>query len=177
MMARFSFFPGDPAWWQAFGGIAQAFLALAVFWVTRKYVSLTADLVKLQADVVKLQKQGEQRNLYDRRVRVYDCLMGFLAAFARDAKTDFESIMQLYRDTREAEFLFGSEIPAFIEQVAKTANEHRSLRPDSAYAAGDQHRIDRIGEVEGWLAVRAFEEAKEKFGPYLRLTEPEGPTH
>ena len=168
--------PGDPAWWQAFAGIAQVVLAAALFWITRKYVALTADLVRLQADVVKLQKQSEQRDLYERRVKVFDCTMGFLAAFARDVKIELEPIMQLYRDTREAEFLFGPDVPAFIEKVGKTAHEHRSLRPDTAYATGDQKRIDRITGVEGWLSGPAFEQAKEVFGRYLRLADPETPT-
>lgn len=182
MAAWYSSLFADPGWWQAFVGIVQAFvgivqgvLAFAIFRVTRKYVLLTADLVKLQADVVKLQKQGEQRGLYDRRVKVYDSLMGFLSEFAREMKIDFPPIMQLYRDTREAEFLFGPEIPEFIDHVAKRAGEHRVLQTENVYEAGDQQKINEIQEVEGWLAITASKEAKDKFGRYLRLAESDTP--
>ena len=166
--------PGDPAWWQAFAGVAQAILAVALFYVTHKYVKLTAELVRLQADVATMQKQAERRELYDRRVKVYDVLMSFLALFARDMKIELQAIIQLYRDTREAEFLFGSEIPEFIKLAATAAHEHRSLRPDAAIAAGDVKKMERINEVENWLAGKALEEAKEKFGRYLRLAADDG---
>jgi hypothetical protein len=58
MTALYISLPGDPAWWQAFAGVAQVLLALAIFWVTRKYVNLTGDMVKLQADVLDRQKYG-----------------------------------------------------------------------------------------------------------------------
>ena len=174
MAALYISLPGDPAWWQAFAGVAQVLLALAIFWVTRKYVNLTGDMVKLQTDVLALQKQGEQRELYDRRVRIYDNLMGFLARFARDMKIEFSTIIELYRDTREAEFLFGTEVPAFIDEVAKAANELWTLRPDNAIATGDQPRVNRIHELERWLVTTAFEQAKTLFGRYLKLTDPGG---
>jgi hypothetical protein len=164
--------PGDPAWWQAFTGLIQAILAFAVFYVTHKYVRLTAQLVQLQASVVALQQQSERRESYERRVEVYDALMTFLAEFIRDAGVEFSSIQRLYRDTRQAEFLFASEIPAFIEKVARAANEHLALDPEAAAASGNAERLARAHELELWLVSPAVEEAKEKFGHYLRLTAP-----
>jgi hypothetical protein len=118
---------GDPAWWQAFAAIAQVLLALALLFVTLRYVGLTGELVKLQADIVKLEKKSNQRELYDRRLKVYESVMAFLGGFAQDVKVELSGIMQLYRDTRDAEFLFGDEIPKYIEHVAKTAHEYRVL--------------------------------------------------
>jgi hypothetical protein len=159
--------PGDPAWWQAFAGIVQAGLALAIFYVTRRYVNLTAQLVRLQGDIVNLEKQGKIRELYDRCVKVYDAVMNFLSEFARDLRADPPSIRHLNRDTREAEFLFEAEIPGLIETIRMKASQHYGLRPDNA-ASKD---LGQIEELEHWLTSQAFTEAKEKFGRYLKLAE------
>jgi len=164
--------PGDPAWWQAFTGVVQAVLAFAVFYVTRRYVELTGHLVTMQRDIVNLQKQAERRELYDRRLRIYNAVMSFLAKFAQDVKIDLQSIIQLHPDTRDADFLFGPEIPDLIKKIAQEAHRHRALRPDQAIATGDMERLHQIEEIENWLMVSAFEEAKAKFGVYLRLSEP-----
>jgi hypothetical protein len=84
---------------QAFTGVVQILLASALIWVTWRYVRLRGALVKLQADIVDLQKQGERRELFDRRVKVYESVMAFLAAFAQDVKVELPAIMQFYRDT------------------------------------------------------------------------------
>jgi hypothetical protein len=165
--------PGDPAWWQAITAVLQTILAFLIFYVTRKYVSLTADLVKLQADVVKLQKQGERREYYDRRFKIYDPLMAFLSKFATDMKVfSIQEIGQLHRDTREAEWLFGPDIPELIRQVANKANQHRTLKVAVGVASGDEEHKKRIAALEEWLTDTAFREAREKFGRYLKLAEP-----
>ncbi len=170
----------DPAWWQAFAAIAQVVLAGALFWITRRYVKLTADLVKLQQEMGNMQQQAERRELYDRRIVIYHDVMKFLAEFARHLKIDFQQIMQLYRDTREAELLFFPEIQEFIDEVAKTANEIWTLQANDAIASGDQTRLNRIHELRNWLVAPAFEQAKTLFGRYLKLTDPgseKAPSH
>ncbi|HEY7390307.1 MAG TPA: hypothetical protein VH640_17455 [Bryobacteraceae bacterium] len=99
--------------------------------------------------------------------------MEFLSTFARDVKVELPAIMQLYRDTRDAEFVFGEEILKYIEQVAKTAHEYRVVNLDKAIMSGDVAKIQRSNELEEWLVNQVFKEAKEKFGRYLKLTEPE----
>src|ERR1700722_4121073 len=101
---------GDPAWWQAIAALLQGAVAIALLCLTRKYVTLTNDLVKLQADIVTLQKDAVRRELYERRVKVYDCTMALLAGFARDVRVEFADIQSFFRDTREAEFLFEGDV-------------------------------------------------------------------
>lgn len=162
---------GDPSWWQAFAGAAQALLAFAIFWATLRYVRLTKELVQLQAEIVKLQKQGERRELYDRRLKLYKGVMGFLGAFTPDFKIDTQAIIQLYRDTSEAEFLFDVEIANFIKEMAGKAGNYKSLRPETVYQLGDLEKIARVEELQLWLGITAFDEAKRKFGQYLRLVD------
>jgi hypothetical protein len=74
-------------------------------------------------------------------VKVYDTLMAFLAILVRDLRVEVPTVMQLYRETREADFLFGPEIPDLIDRVAKSALEHHDVRLDGAIASGDVPRI------------------------------------
>jgi hypothetical protein len=117
---------------------------------------------------VNLQKEGERRELYDRRIKVYHSLMSFLSKFVSDMK-DFsiQEIGQLHRDTREAEWIFGPEIPELIRQVANKASEHRSY-----VAVGVASGDERLTALEEWLTVPAIQAAREKFGRYLKLAEP-----
>jgi hypothetical protein len=161
--------PGDPVWWQAIAGVAQALLAAAILLATRRYVKLTGSLVGLQSDVIVLQKQAAQRELYDRRVMIYDKTMAFLAKFAGSLTVEFGDIQQLYRDTREAEYLFEADVCKFITEVAEKASENRAMK---AVHDTDQDRINRCNELDNWLASTAWEKAKDVFGHYLRIVEP-----
>lgn len=158
---------GDPAWWQAVAALLQGAVAIALLCLTRKYVNLTDNLVKLQADVVTLQSNAVRRELYERRLKVYDCTMALLARFARDVRVEFADIQTFFRDTREAEFLFDRDVVAFLEQVVKNLNEHWQLREDTE----DQARLNSRNKLELWLVSTAFDEAKGVFGRYLRVTE------
>jgi hypothetical protein len=164
--------PGDPAWWQAATGLFQALLALAIWRVTRRYVDLTAELVRLQADVVRLQKQTERRELYDRRLRVYDATKSFLAEFARSMEIDIPAILQLYRDTREAEFLFEPAATDLIQEIAKRASEHRTIRMTHQDPIADQTALNRMHELESWLVETAFAETRRIMGRDLELNQP-----
>jgi hypothetical protein len=130
-------------------------------------------LTLLRNQTTGVQKEGERRELYDRRIKLYHSLTAFLSKFASDMKVDgIQEIMQLHRDTREAEWLFGPEIPELIRQVANKANQHHTLNVAvGGVASGDVAHIQRINALEEWLTVTAFREAKEKFGRYLKLAE------
>jgi len=158
--------PGDPAWWQALAGILQAAFAIAIFVVTRRYVKLTGDLVTLQGEVIALQRQTAQRELYDRRVKVYDTTRTFMAKFSRDVKIEFRDIQELLRDTREAEFLFEKDATGFIDELWHKANEHRVRSTQSPLG---------LEALEEWLMVTSYQDAKRIFGRYLKIAEDIGP--
>jgi hypothetical protein len=163
--------PGDPAWWQTGAAILQVGLALAIFLVTRRYVVLTADLVKLQADVVKLQKDTERRDLYKRRIKVYEKTMAFLGLFAQEMSLQLEEIIAFLRNTRQAEFLFDADVTTLLDEIYAKAHKHRSLSQVAGPRRTDEQNA-QINEAEEWLTGTAFEATKRTFGRYLRLVEP-----
>ena len=167
--------PGDPAWWQAASGLIQALLAFAILLVTRQYVCLTAKLVSLQADVVRLQEQGERLTLYDRRLQVYDATKSFLAAFGRDLTVDIPAVLQLYRDTREAEFLFEPAATKLIKRIADMALEHHKIRVTHGDPIVDQTALTRVHELDTWLMEAAPAETRRIMGRDLELNQPESP--
>jgi hypothetical protein len=155
--------PGDPAWWQAFAGFIQAVFALALFVVTKRYVTLTKA-------VVQLERQNLRLALYDRREQICTETMGFLANFVKDMKIEFTEIQSFLRDTREAEFLFEADVVDFLRELREKALEHhaKSVTYEKTH---NQELLNRVHKLEGWLAETAWAEAKRIFGRYLRLAE------
>lgn len=54
---------------------------------------------------------------YDRRLRVYQHLLGFIGWVLRDFKVEPSDVVKSRVDTSEAEFLFGPEIPAYLDRL------------------------------------------------------------
>jgi hypothetical protein len=98
--------------------------------------------------IVNLEKQGDSRELYDRRVNVYHTVREFLAQFARDVKVDLQTILQLYRDTREAEFLSGEKSPSLQNGLPNWHSSIVHLHFNQAGAVGDMREPARDDELE-----------------------------
>jgi hypothetical protein len=154
----------------ALAALTQAIIAVMIWRVTSRYVTLTAEIKNLQAEVVALQKQGVKRELYGRRLEVYDRTMAFLAACVRDFRIDWPELIQFLRDTRDAEFLFEKDVVTFLGEVYRNASKHRTV----SRARDQQSRqedVDRLNEIESWLATTAVDQAKTTFGRYLRVAD------
>jgi hypothetical protein len=95
----------------------------------------------------RLQKQQLKQNLYARRVEVYFSLRKFLSDISiGNRPLDLNQCMELLRETKEAEFLFGPEIESLIGEIYRKATHLRTLNQ----LHGD--RQAEIIEIENWLA-------------------------
>ena len=54
---------------------------------------------------------------YDRRLRVYEEVRKILSIIARDAQASFDDLLKFHTSVSEADFLFGPEIPEYIDQI------------------------------------------------------------
>ncbi len=54
---------------------------------------------------------------YDRRLKVYEEVRQILSVILRDAKASYDDLLKFRRAVSEADFLFGSEIPNYIDEI------------------------------------------------------------
>ena len=112
---------------------------------------------------------------YERRLRIYQDVIKMLSLIMRDADVRGEDLMTFRANTAEADFLFGPEIPEYIEEIFSRCLKLRTA--NAQYRHADQEKppgYDHMKVVEEsdaklrWLTEQ-FSPAKEKFGKYLNV--------
>ena len=54
---------------------------------------------------------------YDRRLKVYEEVRKLLSLIVRDAHASYEGLLKFRTAVSEADFLFGPEIPKYIDEI------------------------------------------------------------
>jgi hypothetical protein len=105
-----------------------------------------------------------------------ESVKGFLGKIMQEAKPSWDDIGKLIRETAEADFLFGPEIPLYLHELRTHANELRiwsdqykdtyHIKPE-----GYDHKkvVEGMHSELDWL-VKQFESGmKDKFKKYLTI--------
>ena len=115
-------------------------------------------------------------DLYDRRLKVYEEVRQILSLILRDGKASYDDLMDFRRTVSEADFLFGPEIPEYIDKIyqrgvnlQRWSGEYRDYT--QAIPDGYDHKkvCDEIHAELNWL-IAQFEPAKQKFKKYLDIS-------
>ena len=137
-------------------------------------IAIVATYIAWQQWKTNQQKLNLER--YDRRLHVYEEVIKILSIILRDVNASMEDLLKFRTSVSEADFLFGPEIPAYIDEIYKRGlnlwrwnQEYRDYtqeKPD-----GDDHKkvVDEMHKELTWL-VDQFEPAKEKFKKYLDIS-------
>jgi hypothetical protein len=64
-------------------------------------------------------------DLFDRRYKIYDATRKFLGTILREATFTDAELFEFYAGTSDTEFLFGSDIVDYLEQIRKRALDMR----------------------------------------------------
>ena len=56
---------------------------------------------------------------YEKRLKVYQSVVGYLAVVQQEASVKTDDIRQLRIGTAEAQFLFNDEVPSFIDSLVR----------------------------------------------------------
>ena len=124
-------------------------------------------------------KTNERRAVldrYERRLRVYQHVVEFLRVIVRDFKAEIPDILKLSAETAEADFLFGEDIPNYLDEIYThgvklhaARAEYRDFR--QSIPEGYDHRkvVDAITNEEKWF-LGQLAIAKEKFKKYLDIS-------
>jgi len=116
-----------------------------------------------------------KHELFERRFKVYDSFRSFLSGIMRDGTTSYDACMSFLRETNQAEFLFGSEIPEYLFSVYKKGLalvlSHQKLGgPESLPVGEERSRVaHENNELLKWFGDQ-YDVARDRFGKYLNLT-------
>ena len=118
----------------------------------------------------KTNKQKLLLDHFDRRFRIYEEVQKFLLIIM--SKTEFNETVKFHASISEAEFLFGSEIHEYIEEIIKHGLNlqlwfKKLEQPESC---DNIEAAKNIYEESMWLTDQCTTKAKEKFKKYLNLT-------
>lgn len=137
-------------------------------------IAIIATYIAWQQWQTNRQKLNLER--YDRRLIVYAEVMKILSIILRDADAEYEDLLKFRTSVSEADFLFGEEIPAYIDEIYKRGiNLHRWNKEYRDYSQeipeGYDHKkvCDEMHKELLWLTEQ-FGPAKEKFKKYLNVS-------
>jgi len=143
--------------------------------------SLLTPLIAIVATYIAWQqwKTNQQKlNLerYERRLRVYEEVIKILSIIVRDANASIEDLLKFRTSASEADFLFGPEIPAYIDEIYKHGlnlgrcnQEYRDYTQEKPDGYDHKKVVDEKHKEIKWL-VDQFKPAKEKFKKYLDIS-------
>jgi hypothetical protein len=117
---------------------------------------------------------------YERRLRIYEEVVKLLKTVCRDFAPEWHGILNFIGVTAEAEFLFGPEIPLYINEIFTRANalrvanlEYRSFKdPPPPSPDYDPNKVlQEIHAQSNWFTEQlTVALATGKFRKYLDIT-------
>jgi hypothetical protein len=113
---------------------------------------------------------------YERRLRVYEEVIRILSIIGRDANATPEDLMKFRAAAAEADFLFGPEIPEYIDEIYsrglklwRANKEYRDYTQPIPPGYDHKKVVDEIHAQTVWLSEQ-FPAAKDKFRKYLDVS-------
>jgi hypothetical protein len=137
-------------------------------------IAIIATYIAWQQWQTNRQKLNLER--YDRRLHVYEEVIKILSIIGRDDDASWEDLIQFRTAVSEADFLFGPEIPEYIDEIYKRGLSLR--RWNKAYRDYTQQKddkydhkkvVDEMTKESTWL-LGQLGPAKEKFRKYLDIS-------
>jgi hypothetical protein len=113
---------------------------------------------------------------YDRRLRVYEEVRKILSIILRDGKANTDDLLRFRTSVSEADFLFGPEIPKYIDEIYKHGialwrwtTEYRDYTQEKPAGYNHEKTVESMAVELEWLSGQ-FEPAKEMFRRYLDVS-------
>lgn len=116
-----------------------------------------------------------KHELFERRFQVYDAFRKFLGGILAEGKTSHGACLTMLRETNQAEFLFGSDVPEYhlsaYHKGLDLVESHRKLDGVPRLPVGDERErvVHENAEQVKWFGDQ-YEVIGKLFGKYLNLT-------
>jgi hypothetical protein len=155
-------------------GIATIVLGVATFLIQRRQAKTQRQVAEIQRQQAESQRQQAETSdrafrlsLFEKRMAVFNALTKFLADISQSASVTLPQTFDMYRETRDHEFLFGPEIKDFIDEAYQRGVELSTSRilpiPERNFPQETAH--------VAWFHDRLIE-AKKIFLPYIDFRKP-----
>jgi hypothetical protein len=113
--------------------------------------------------------------LFERRMKVFDATMAFIALVMREAQIKtYEPLFGLKAKTAESQWLFGSEISEYIDELFRKGNRLHAIY--AARLPEDNTRPEDIPvdvEINEWFSAQVEKSlARDRFLKYMDFREP-----
>ena len=138
------------------------------------FIAMVATYIAWQQWQTNRQKLNLER--YDRRLRVYEEVKKILSIILRDADVSTDDLLKFRTSVSEADFLFGPEIPTYIDQIYKRGlnlwkcnKQYQECVRHKSESYNSKEVVDEMNEELSWLTEQ-FEPAKELFKKYLDIS-------
>jgi hypothetical protein len=125
----------------------------------------------------KINQSHLRHELYERRLRVYKAVQGFLSEILRDGNVPWHRTSQFYADASEAVFLFDSSIQKHIDLLYEKAIDLHTLH-EKMYPSDGSHGLpvgeerskaaQQKGELLKWL-THQLSETKQLFRKHMGI--------
>jgi hypothetical protein len=126
------------------------------------------------------QWQGNKLKLvldrYDRRMRVYQNVVSMVSVSTGGSKPEVAALVNFRAATAEADFLFGSEIPKYLDELfnrgmllRKAHGEYRDITQPHKPGYDHEKVVREMDEQQVWFD-KQHEVAKQKFKKYLDIS-------
>jgi len=137
-------------------------------------IAIVATYIAWQQWRTNRQKLNLER--YDRRLRVYEEVRKILSIILRDANASTDDLLKFRTYVSEADFLFGSEIPEYINEIYKHGlnlwkwnQQYRDYTQEKPEGYDHNKVVEEMHNELTWLTEQ-FEPAKEMFKKYLDIS-------
>lgn len=114
---------------------------------------------------------------YERRLRIYQEVVKMLGLISRDADAKIEDLWAFRANTAEAVFLFGPDVPNYLEEIfsrglkLRAANRKYRHAGEETPPGYDHEKILAESNLELRWLTEQFDPAKQKFAKYLNVSE------
>lgn len=113
---------------------------------------------------------------YERRLQIYQRVIEMLRHICSNFRPELQDLFKFSAETAEADFLFGEDIPKYIDEIytrgveLNTANfEYRDLFQSVPAGYDHQDFVRRMTDQKNWF-IKQFSVAKGIFREYLDVS-------
>jgi len=108
-------------------------------------------------------------DLYEKRFKIFECLMKLLANIFQNANVSNENLNKFYANTNESEFIFDQDISKYIDEIRNKALRLQFLhkRIETLPVGTERNKlVEEDSELINWF-VDQFNVSRELFFKYL----------
>jgi hypothetical protein len=110
-------------------------------------------------------------DLFEKRFSVYKGVQRFLTHILTEGRLELDKLFEFRRDTQDAIFLFGDEIPEYLTRIDRKAlNMQTKAKQYENLPTGEER--SRLCKEESTLLMELLDELprlKDVFAPYLKF--------